>query len=88
MVLCLGQRCRISQTNKNNLFKEKRNMESIQVCSKCGNSSYKTGKIFGIASVHSLDSKVGIGGSDLLINFCDSCGTVESLIVKNPEEIK
>lgn len=63
-------------------------MESKQVCSKCGNGNFKTGKLFGIASVHSLDSKVGLGGSELLINFCDSCGKVESLIVKNPEEIK
>lgn len=63
-------------------------MESKQICEKCGNSSFKTGKLFGIASVHSLDSKVGLGGSELLINFCDSCGKVESLIVKNPEEIK
>lgn len=63
-------------------------MDKQKVCSKCGGTSFKIGKLFGVAAVHSLDARTGVGGSDLLVEFCDACGNVEGITVKNPENIK
>lgn len=57
-------------------------------CNKCGEENSKSGKITGIAAVQSLDSRTGLGGSDLLITFCSKCGNVIEMKVANPEKIK
>lgn len=57
-------------------------------CSKCGGETMKVGKITGIASVQSLNSKTGLGGSELLITFCADCGEVMGMKVKDPDKIK
>ncbi|MBU3171698.1 hypothetical protein [Clostridium estertheticum] len=63
-------------------------MENNNGCSKCGSTDIKQGKIAGISSLQSLNSRTGLGGSELLVNFCNSCGEVTSIKVKNPSAIK
>lgn len=63
-------------------------MEYNNACNKCGSIEKKQGKISGIASLHSLDSKTGLGGSELIVEFCNDCGEVTSIKVKNPSAIK
>ncbi|MDD3140771.1 MAG: hypothetical protein PHX08_17620 [Lachnospiraceae bacterium] len=57
-------------------------------CEKCGSTQCKEGKIGGIATVQSINSKTGLGGSELIITFCKECGEVFGLTVKNPDAIK
>ena len=63
-------------------------MDNINACSKCGSTERKQGKIAGMASLQSLDSKTGLGGSELMVEFCSDCGEVTSIKVKNPSAIK
>ena len=63
-------------------------MESNNACSKCGSEEKKKGKIFGIASLQSLDSNTGFGGSEIIVEFCNKCGNVTNMKVKNPSAIK
>jgi len=63
-------------------------LENNNACSKCGSIERKQGKISGIASLQSLDSRTGLGGSELIVEFCKDCGEVTSIKVKNPSAIK
>lgn len=63
-------------------------MENNKACSNCGSTQSKQGKISGIASLQSLDSKIGLGGSEIIVEFCSNCGEVISMKVKNPSAIK
>lgn len=58
------------------------------ICKNCMKSEIKVGKISGIAALQSLDSKTGIGGSELKVYFCSKCGEVIKMIVNNPDAIK
>lgn len=61
---------------------------NITTCPVCGNEEMKKGKLHGVATLHSLDSKVGIGGSELIFTFCGKCGEVVGIKVENPDNIK
>lgn len=57
-------------------------------CDKCGESTIKRGKLTGVAAIQSLDSKTGLGESEVLIDFCSKCGKVIEMTVENPDKIK
>ncbi len=59
----------------------------IQKCTVCGNKNIKKGKLQGVASLQSINSRVGIGGSELIVSFCAECGEVLNIKVANPEKI-
>ncbi|GAA0735265.1 hypothetical protein [Clostridium oceanicum] len=59
-----------------------------KTCSKCGSNILKKGKLSGVAAVKSLNSKTGLGGSDLQVTFCSKCGTVIEMTVLDPDKIK
>lgn len=63
-------------------------MTNLHVCAACGSETMKTGKLHGVATVHGLNSRVGIGGSELLITFCANCGEVLRMKVAQPEKIE
>lgn len=56
-------------------------------CPVCGNEKVKKGKMHGVASLQSLDSRVGIGGSEMILSFCAECGEVLGMKVANPEKV-
>lgn len=57
-------------------------------CPVCGCTQVKKGKLLGVATLHSLDSRVGVGGSELIFTFCGECGEVMGIKVANPDKIK
>lgn len=59
----------------------------IKKCTVCGNEKIKKGKLHGVASLQALNSRVGIGGSELIISFCSECGEVLDIKVANPERV-
>lgn len=63
-------------------------MENGKICPECGSNDRKQGKLFGYAALHPLDSRVGIGGSDLIFTYCARCGEVLNIKVNNPEKIQ
>ena len=63
-------------------------MDNKKICPVCGNEETKQGKLHGVATLHSLDARVGVGGSDLIFTFCCKCGEVLSIKVDKPEIIK
>jgi ribosomal protein S27AE len=63
-------------------------MENNKLCSKCGSEEKKQGKLFGIGCLHSLDANTGLGGSEIIVEFCSKCGNVTNMKVKNPSAIK
>ncbi|MGL5255362.1 MAG: hypothetical protein ACRC9L_10305 [Brevinema sp.] len=63
-------------------------MGNKKICPVCGNEETRQGKLHGVATLHSLDSRVGIGGAELIFTFCAKCGEVLSIKVDNPKKIK
>lgn len=61
-------------------------METMK-CPVCGSESIKKGKIHGIASLQSLNSRTSLGGSELIVSFCSDCGEVLRMKVADPEKI-
>ena len=59
----------------------------ITECTVCGNKKIKKGKLHGVASLQALNSRVGVGGSELIFSFCSECGEVLSVKVYDPEKI-
>lgn len=59
-----------------------------KICPVCGGSQTKQGKLHGTASLQSLDSRTGLGGSELIFTFCKDCGEVLGIKVKSPDSIK
>lgn len=59
----------------------------IKKCMVCGNEKIKKGKLHGVASLQPLNSRVGIGGSELIVSFCSECGEVLGIKVANPEKV-
>lgn len=57
-------------------------------CPVCGCTQNKKGKLLGVATLHSLDSRVGVGGSELIFTFCAKCGEVTGIQVAEPDKIK
>lgn len=57
------------------------------ICTVCGSEEMKTGKLMGIASLQSLSSRSGLGGSELNLTFCAKCGEVRSIKVVEPDKI-
>lgn len=62
--------------------------ERKYICPVCGHEEVKTGKLKGVASVFSMQSKSGFGGSEVYITFCAKCGEVLSMKVAEPYKIK
>lgn len=62
-------------------------MEPAQ-CPVCGGKHMKQGKLTGIAAVQSQGARSALGGSELILTFCASCGEVTGLKVKDPEKVK
>jgi len=58
------------------------------LCNQCKGTETKEGKLFGVAGIHPMDAKHGLGGSDVIIRFCAKCGMVLNMQVKNPESLK
>ncbi len=44
-------------------------------------------KLHGVASLQALKSRVGVGGSELIVSFCSECGEVLGIKVANPEKV-
>jgi thymidine kinase len=63
-------------------------MDTQKICPVCGNEETKQGKLHGVAALHALDARVGVGGSELIFTFCSQCGEVLSVKVDNPDAIK
>lgn len=59
----------------------------IKKCTVCGNERIKKGKLHGVASLLALNSRVGVGGSELIVSFCSECGEVLGIKVANPEKV-
>ena len=59
----------------------------IKKCTVCGNEKIKKGKLHGVASLQALNSRAGIGGSELIVSFCSECGEVLDIKVANPERV-
>lgn len=51
----------------------------IPKCTVCGNEKIKKGKLQGVASLQSINSRVGIGDSEIFVSFCVECGEVLNL---------
>lgn len=60
---------------------------NVKTCPICGCEQMKKGKLHGTATLHSLNSRVGAGGSDLIFTFCAECGEVLGIKAANPEKI-
>ena len=60
----------------------------INECPACGGKHMKQCKLMGIAAVQSLEARIPLGGSELLLTFCADCGEVTGLKVKDPDKIK
>lgn len=61
---------------------------NVNCCPACGSEEKKKGKLHGVATLHSMDSRVGVGGSELIFTFCAKCGEVLGIQVEKPENIK
>lgn len=61
---------------------------NMNCCPVCGSEETKKGKLHGVATLHSLDSRVGVGGSELIFTFCAKCGEVLRIKVDKPDSIK
>ncbi len=59
----------------------------IKKCTVCGNERIKKGKLHGVACLQALNSRVGVGGSELIVSFCSECGEVLGIKVANPEKV-
>ncbi len=59
----------------------------IKKCTVCGNEKIKKGKLHGVASLQALKSRVGVGGSELIVSFCSECGEVLGIKAANPEKV-
>ena len=59
----------------------------IKKCTVYGNEKIKKGKLHGVASLQPLNSRIGIGGSELIVSFCSECGEVLGINVANPEKV-
>lgn len=59
----------------------------IKKCTVCGNEKIKKGKLHGVASLQSLNSRTGLGGSELIVSFCSECGEVLGIKVAAPERV-
>lgn len=59
----------------------------IKKCTVCGNEKIKKGKLHGVASLQPLNSRIRIGGSELIVSFCSECGEVLGINVANPEKV-
>ena len=59
----------------------------IKKCPVCGNDKVKKGKLHGVASLQALNSRVGVGGSELIVSFCSECGEVLGNKVAKPQKV-
>lgn len=59
----------------------------IKKCPVCGNDKVKKGKLHGVASLQALNSRVGVGGSELIVSFCSECGEVLGIKVAKPQKV-
>ena len=59
-----------------------------RICPVCNGKTTKTGKLHGVAALQSMDSRSGLGGSEILVTFCAECGEVLGMKVATPEHIR
>lgn len=59
----------------------------IKECPECGCREIKQGKQVGEARMFPLNTKVYLGGSDIIADICSKCGYIISMKVKNPDKL-
>jgi predicted RNA-binding Zn-ribbon protein involved in translation (DUF1610 family) len=58
-------------------------------CPVCGAAEIKQGKQKGIyARMYPINSKLNIGGSDIIADICTNCGNIISMRVARPEKFR
>lgn len=62
-------------------------MERLKKCPECGSTDIKQGKQTSYAKMYPINTKIYIGGSDIIADICSNCGCIISMKVKNPEKI-